>query len=80
MQLPNSLVTVEMFVLLTDQTRGRAGWRYALEECGELCVIITGTPMMLVWYAGSWALRWIHHGDVSLQAWKISSFVVEDWE
>ena len=40
-QLPRSLaVTMEMFVLLTGQTREREGWRCALEECGEPCVIL----------------------------------------
>ena len=59
MQLPRSLaVTMEMFVLLEGQTRGRGGWKYALEECGGPCVIIVGTPMMLVWCAGSLDLKW----------------------
>ena len=65
MQLPNSFVTTEMFVLLMGQTKGRAGWRCALEECGELCAIMAGAPMMLVWCAGSWGLKWMYHGDVS---------------
>ena len=66
MQLPRSLVaTMEMFVLLKGQMIGRGGWRCALEECGELCVMIAGTPVMLVWCAGSWASKWMCHGDVS---------------
>ena len=38
--------------------RGREEWRCALEECGGLCVMIAGAPMMLVWCADSWALKW----------------------
>ena len=38
--------------------RGRGGWKYALEKFGELCVIIVGAPVMLVWCAGSWDLKW----------------------
>ena len=55
MQLPRSLVaTMEMFVLLADQTRGKGGWRCVLEECGELCVIVmVGAIVLLVWCADS---------------------------
>ena len=48
---------MEMFVLLTGQTREREGWRCALEECGEPCVIL-GAMVMLVWCADSWDLKW----------------------
>ena len=58
MQLPTSLaVILVMFVLLTGQTRGREGWRCALEICGKLCVII-GAMVMPVWCADSWDLKW----------------------
>ena len=45
--------------------REREEWRCALEEYGGPCVMIVGAQVMLVWCAGSWALKWIHHGDVS---------------
>ena len=48
---------MEMFALLMDQTRGKGGWSCALEECGELCVIV-GAIVMLVWCADSWDLKW----------------------
>ena len=59
-QLPRSIaVTMVMFVLLMDQMIGKEGWSCALEECGELCVIlIIGAMVMLVWCADSWDLKW----------------------
>ena len=50
---------MEMFVLLTGQTRGREGWRCALEKYGELCVIliIIGATVFFVWRADSWDLK-----------------------
>ena len=45
--------------------RGKGGWKYVLEKCGGLCVMMVGAPMMLVWCADSWDLRWMHQGDVS---------------
>ena len=57
MQLLRSLaVTMEMFVLLTAQTRGKGGWRCALERCGELCVV--GAIVLLVWCADSSDSKW----------------------
>ena len=38
--------------------KGRGEWKCALEECGGLCVMTGGTPVMLVWCADSWALKW----------------------
>ena len=60
MQLLRSLaVTMEMFALLTDQTRGKGGWSCALEECGELCVIVmVRAIVLLVWCADSWDMKW----------------------
>ena len=61
MQLPRSIaVTMEMFVLLEDQMRGREGWKCVVEACGELCaiIIIIGAIILLVWYADSWDLKW----------------------
>ena len=61
MQLPRSIaVTMEMFVLLTGQTRGKGGWKCVLEACGELCaiIIIIGAIVLLVWCADSWDLKW----------------------
>ena len=46
--------------------RGRGGWKSVLQKCGGPCVIIVGTPMMLVWCAGSLDLKWMYQGDVSL--------------
>ena len=46
--------------------RERGEWRCALEECGGLCVTEVGAPLMLLWCAGSWDLKWMHQGDVSL--------------
>ena len=48
---------MEMFVLLTDQTRGKEGWSCALEKCGELVC----NPYF--WSSGfaradSWDLKW----------------------
>ena len=55
-----------MFVLLEDQTRGRGGWKCALEKCGELCVNTVGALTMLVWCADNWDLKWMYQGHVSL--------------
>ena len=46
--------------------REREEWRCALEECGGLCVMIAGAPPMLLWCAGSWDLKWMYQGNVSL--------------
>ena len=34
---------MEHFVWLMDQWRVQAGWRSASMDCGEQCVVITGT-------------------------------------
>ena len=60
-QLLRSLaVTMVMFVMLTGQTRGREGWRCALEKCGELFVnmFIIGAMVFFVWCADKWDLKW----------------------
>ena len=35
----------------------RVEWRYASMTSGELCVVTSGTALMLLWSASSWDLE-----------------------
>jgi len=46
--LSNLAASMAVFVLLEELLTGRGGWKCALEECGEPCVMTVGAPLMLV--------------------------------
>lgn len=69
-------VTMELFVLLEGLMRGKGGWKSALEECGELCVIIITIGRLLLpeLCADSWGLKWICQELVSLNKFKMADY------
>jgi len=45
---------MEMYSLLEGQTSMRVEWKSVLIVSGGQCVMTAGTPLMLLWSAGSW--------------------------
>ena len=60
---PVATVLMEMFVWLEAPISMRVEWRCASMTSGGQCVMITGTTLMLLWYASNWDM---HTLEVSL--------------
>ena len=42
---------------LEARMQKKGEWRCALEGCGAVCVMIIGTPLMLMWSVDSWDMK-----------------------
>lgn len=51
------IVMMVNYVLLVDQLRMKAEWRFAMRISGEQCVVMAGVQKMLRWHVDSLVLK-----------------------